>query len=168
MPEKKVQTEKAKTTVVGKPVVKKTVAETTAVVTKTKSAVTKAASVKTTSTKASPAKSTTPKEKKVAVAIPDVKASEVKATPVIVTPKVVPETGQTAGKSNTKKIATGTMLTITLIKSGIGYSKRHKATLRALGLRRLNQTITQVDSLSLRGMLAKVDHLVRIEEQVKK
>ena len=54
---------------------------------------------------------------------------------------------------------------ITLIKSGIGYSKRHKATLRALGLRRLHQTVEHADTLTLRGMLAKVDHLVEVEEK---
>lgn len=57
-------------------------------------------------------------------------------------------------------------LRITLVKSGIGYSVRHKATLRALGLRRMNQTVEQVDSPSLRGMLMKVNHLVVVEEQV--
>jgi large subunit ribosomal protein L30 len=57
-------------------------------------------------------------------------------------------------------------LRITLVKSGIGYSVRHKATLRALGLRRLHQTVEHVDSPSLRGMLSKVNHLVEVEEQV--
>jgi large subunit ribosomal protein L30 len=49
---------------------------------------------------------------------------------------------------------------ITLVKSAIGYSKRHKATIRALGLHRMNQTVEHVDSATLRGMLAKVNHLV--------
>ncbi|MBN2256432.1 MAG: 50S ribosomal protein L30 [Anaerolineaceae bacterium] len=71
-------------------------------------------------------------------------------------------------KSEKRKSDTGKLLNITLVKSGIGYSKRHKATLRALGFHRLNQTIQQVDSPSIRGMLAKVNHLVRIEEQVSK
>lgn len=57
-------------------------------------------------------------------------------------------------------------LKITLVKSAIGYSKVHKATLRALGFHKLHQTIEQVDTPALRGMLRKVDHLVRIEEQV--
>ena len=55
-------------------------------------------------------------------------------------------------------------LRITLLKSAIGYSVKHKATLRALGLRHLHQTIEQPDTLSLRGMLSKVNHLVKIEE----
>ena len=37
-------------------------------------------------------------------------------------------------------------LSITLVKSPLGYSKRHKGTVRALGLRRLNQTVEHVDS----------------------
>lgn len=57
-------------------------------------------------------------------------------------------------------------LRITYAKSAIGYSKNHKATIRALGLRRLNQTVEHVDSPTLRGMLLKVNHLVVIEEQV--
>jgi large subunit ribosomal protein L30 len=55
-------------------------------------------------------------------------------------------------------------LRITLVKSSIGYSKRQKATVRALGLRKMHQTVEQVDSPTLRGMLAKVQHLVRVEE----
>jgi len=42
---------------------------------------------------------------------------------------------------------------------------RHKETVRALGLHRLHQTVVQEDSPSLRGMLLKVNHLVRVEEQ---
>jgi large subunit ribosomal protein L30 len=57
-------------------------------------------------------------------------------------------------------------LRITLVKSAIGYSVRHKATVRALGLRKLHQTVVHVDSPTLRGMLSKVNHLVVIEEQV--
>lgn len=56
------------------------------------------------------------------------------------------------------------ILRITLVKSPIGYSKRHKDTVRALGLRRLHQTVEQVDTPSLRGMLYLVSHLVKVEE----
>jgi len=51
---------------------------------------------------------------------------------------------------------------ITLVKSPIGYSVRHKATVRALGLHRMHQTVEHVDSPTLRGMLAKVNHLVEV------
>ena len=54
---------------------------------------------------------------------------------------------------------------ITLVKSPIGYSKKQKQTIEALGLRRLNQTIEQVDSSALRGMVNKVNHLVEVEEE---
>lgn len=57
-------------------------------------------------------------------------------------------------------------LLITLVKSPIGYSERHKGTVRALGLRRMNQTVEHEDTPALRGMLRKVNHLVKIEEQV--
>jgi large subunit ribosomal protein L30 len=58
----------------------------------------------------------------------------------------------------------GKMLRITLVKSPIGNTKRHKATIRALGLHRMNQSVEHVDSPSLRGMLYKVNHLVKVEE----
>ena len=56
------------------------------------------------------------------------------------------------------------IIRITLVKSPIGYSKEHKATVRSLGLRRLHQTVEHVDSPTLRGMLYKVNHLVVVEE----
>ena len=53
---------------------------------------------------------------------------------------------------------------ITLLKSGIGYSKHHKATLKALGFHHLHETLVKVDGPELRGMLALVNHLIAIEE----
>ena len=58
----------------------------------------------------------------------------------------------------------GKALRVTLVKSPIGYNKTQKATVRALGLRRMNQTIEHKDSPALRGMLNKVSHLIKIEE----
>ena len=55
---------------------------------------------------------------------------------------------------------------ITLVKSPIGYSVRHKDTIRALGLRRMHQTVEHVDTPTLRGMLYKVSHLVEVVEEV--
>ncbi len=55
-------------------------------------------------------------------------------------------------------------LKITLTRSPIGETKRHKATIRALGLRRLGQSVEQADSPVVRGMLSKVAHLVTVEE----
>ncbi|MDZ4158288.1 MAG: 50S ribosomal protein L30 [Anaerolineaceae bacterium] len=57
---------------------------------------------------------------------------------------------------------------IKLVKSAIGYSERHKATLRALGLRRMNQIVEHADTPVLRGMLSKVNHLIKVEEQVER
>jgi len=53
---------------------------------------------------------------------------------------------------------------ITLTRSPIGYSKRQKGTVRALGLRRMNHTVEHEDSPVIRGMIAKVSHLVKVED----
>jgi len=55
-------------------------------------------------------------------------------------------------------------LKITQIKSPIGYKQKAKATLKALGLRKIHQTVEQVDSPVLRGMISRVDFLVKVEE----
>jgi large subunit ribosomal protein L30 len=55
-------------------------------------------------------------------------------------------------------------ITITLVKSGIGGTKRLNATLTGLGLTKLNKTVTRKDTPALRGMVRKVLHLVRIKE----
>lgn len=67
-----------------------------------------------------------------------------------------------------KKKATQKMVRITYVRSAIGYSVEHKATIRALGLRKLHQSVVHADTPVLRGMLRKVNHLVEIEEQVEK
>jgi large subunit ribosomal protein L30 len=56
-------------------------------------------------------------------------------------------------------------LLITWVKSGIGYGRDQKRTLKSLGLRRLNQQVTHDDSASVRGMIQKVRHLVKVEEE---
>ncbi|HEX9617970.1 MAG TPA: 50S ribosomal protein L30 [Anaerolineales bacterium] len=56
------------------------------------------------------------------------------------------------------------VLRVTLVRSPIGYSLRQKNTVRALGLRKMHQTVEHLDSPTLRGMLAKVRHLVFVEE----
>ncbi len=55
-------------------------------------------------------------------------------------------------------------LHITLVKSSIGYASGQKKTLKALGFHRLHQTVVHSDSASIRGMINKVRHLVRVEE----
>ena len=56
-------------------------------------------------------------------------------------------------------------LRISWIKSSIGYDKVQKRTLKALGFRRLNQTVTHSDCASIRGMINKVRHLIKVEEE---
>jgi large subunit ribosomal protein L30 len=53
---------------------------------------------------------------------------------------------------------------ITLLRSAIGFPVEQKATLKALGLHHLNQTVEHQDTPTMRGMLTKVIHLIRIEE----
>jgi large subunit ribosomal protein L30 len=63
-----------------------------------------------------------------------------------------------------KKNSGGATVRVTLVKSPIGFTTNQKATVRALGLRRLHQTIEHKDTPALRGMLNKVIHLLKIEE----
>ena len=58
----------------------------------------------------------------------------------------------------------GATLRVTYTKSAIGYPKDQKDTIKALGFRRMNQTIERADNAALRGMLHKVQHLISIEE----
>ena len=53
---------------------------------------------------------------------------------------------------------------VTLVRSPIGYTKDQRATARALGLRRLHQTVEHKDTPTLRGMIQKIVHLVQIEK----
>jgi|TARA_B110000240_G_scaffold62606_2_gene71300 large subunit ribosomal protein L30 len=53
---------------------------------------------------------------------------------------------------------------ITQIKSRIGYSKKAKATLDALGLRRMNKTVVLDLNDAINGMVKKIDYLVKVEE----
>tara|TARA_B000000460_G_C21489202_1_gene380786 strand:+ start:521 stop:709 length:189 start_codon:yes stop_codon:yes gene_type:complete len=53
---------------------------------------------------------------------------------------------------------------ITQIKSPIGYKKKAKMTLKALGLHKMHQSVEQVDSPVSRGMIKQVNYLVKVEE----
>lgn len=55
------------------------------------------------------------------------------------------------------------MLKITLKRSPIGYSETQRRTVRALGLRKLHQSVYHRDDPSIRGMISKVVHLVEVE-----
>ena len=54
-------------------------------------------------------------------------------------------------------------ITVKLVKSPIGYDRRQRATLKGLGLRRMQHTVQVEDTPSVRGMIEKVKHLVEVE-----
>jgi large subunit ribosomal protein L30 len=56
------------------------------------------------------------------------------------------------------------VLKVTLVRSPIGFPQPQKDTVRALGLRRMHQTVEHPDTPSVRGMLAKIVHMIRVEE----
>lgn len=53
---------------------------------------------------------------------------------------------------------------ITQVKSAINRTQRQKRTLEALGFRKLNQTVEHEDTVTIRGMIEKVSHMVKVEE----
>jgi large subunit ribosomal protein L30 len=58
------------------------------------------------------------------------------------------------------------MIRVRQVRSGIGTKPKHRATLRALGLRRIGQENLLPDRPEIRGMIARVPHLVEVEENV--
>jgi large subunit ribosomal protein L30 len=60
--------------------------------------------------------------------------------------------------SNDKK------LSVTLVKSGTGRLPAHCATLRGLGLKKINQTVVLEDTKPIRGMINKISYLLRVEQ----
>ena len=55
-------------------------------------------------------------------------------------------------------------LKVTLVKSPIGAIPKHRKTVEALGLRKLNKTVEMPDNEAVRGMIRQVAHLVKVEE----
>lgn len=55
-------------------------------------------------------------------------------------------------------------LRVTYVRSAIGYKDDQKRTVRALGLRKLSDSVVLPDNPAVRGMVFKVEHLVRVEE----
>ncbi|MCF2669092.1 MULTISPECIES: 50S ribosomal protein L30 [Lachnospiraceae] len=55
-------------------------------------------------------------------------------------------------------------LKVTLVKSTIGAVPKHKKTVEALGLRKVNKTVELPDNAATRGMIKQVQHLVKVEE----
>ncbi len=68
-----------------------------------------------------------------------------------------------AGRT-TKKDASGAQLRVTQTRSSIGSKPKHRGTLRALGLRGIGQSNELPDRPEIRGMIARVPHLVNVEE----
>lgn len=58
----------------------------------------------------------------------------------------------------------GGVIKIQYYRSSIGYSKKQKAMVKSLGLTKLNQTVERPDTASMRGVVAKIPHLLRIVE----
>jgi large subunit ribosomal protein L30 len=63
-----------------------------------------------------------------------------------------------------KRSTAAKVIRVTLVRSPIGHPRNQKATVRALGLRRMHQTVEHADTPALRGMLTKVSHLLKVEE----
>ncbi|GFI70164.1 50S ribosomal protein L30 [Lachnospiraceae bacterium] len=56
------------------------------------------------------------------------------------------------------------MLKITLVKSPIGAVPKHRATVTAMGLRKLNKSIILPDNAATRGQIQQISHLIKVEE----
>ncbi len=63
-----------------------------------------------------------------------------------------------------EKKVTDKKLKITLVKSTIGQVPKSRATIEAMGLRKLNQTVELPDNASTRGQIQRVRHMVKVEE----
>ena len=67
----------------------------------------------------------------------------------------------------TKKETAGAQLRVTQTRSSIGTKPKHRGTLRALGLRGIGQSNELPDRPEIRGMIARVPHLISVEEVAK-
>lgn len=63
-----------------------------------------------------------------------------------------------------KEQESGGTIRIQYYRSTIGYSKKQKAIVKSLGITKLNQTVERPDNASMRGIVAKVPHILRIVE----
>lgn len=63
-----------------------------------------------------------------------------------------------------EKIKKNIDIAVKLVKSGIGKSKDQKETIKGLGFKRLNQTVTLKDTPCVRGMVDKISHLVKVQQ----
>ena len=70
-----------------------------------------------------------------------------------------------ATKTKARDKATAKSIKVTLIKSRHGRTRGHSECLSGLGLRRVNQSVSVIDSPATRGMINKVGYLLRVEER---
>jgi large subunit ribosomal protein L30 len=77
------------------------------------------------------------------------------------TAKKAPARKETAGKQVVAK--TGKKVRVTLVRGLIGTRESHRATVRGLGLRRINHTVELEDTPAVRGMINKVSYLLKCE-----
>ena len=107
--------------------------------------------------KAAPKKTVSKKSSTKTVAAKKAPAKKV-ATQKVSTKTVV------AKKAPAKKVATKkTTLSVTLIKSFYGRLPKHRATVKGLGLKRINHTVELQDTPQVRGMINKVSYLLKVE-----
>ncbi|MFC1720242.1 50S ribosomal protein L30 [Pseudomonadota bacterium] len=63
-----------------------------------------------------------------------------------------------------KAKAKAKQIKVTLVRSPIGFQPKHRECVRGLGLKRMNQTVVLEDTPSIRGMVNRVEYMVRVEE----
>jgi large subunit ribosomal protein L30 len=61
-------------------------------------------------------------------------------------------------------MAKNKQIKVTLVRSPIGFQPKHRECVRGLGLKRMHQTVVLEDTSAIRGMVNKIDYMVRVEE----
>ncbi|MGI8492807.1 MAG: 50S ribosomal protein L30 [Acidimicrobiales bacterium] len=123
---------------------------------------TKAAPTKAATTKAAPTKAATTKAAATKAAPTKAAATKAAATKAATTKAAATKAAATKA-ATTKAPAAGPRLRVVQVRSGIGTKPKHRGTLRALGLRGIGQANVLPDRPEIRGMIARVPHLVSVE-----
>ncbi len=90
-------------------------------------------------------------------------AEEKKVATKKVSVKKAPVKKAVAKKTPVKKATTKNTVSVTLVKSFYGRLPTHRATIKGLGLKRINHTVELVDTPEVRGMINKVSYLLKVE-----
>ncbi|NYT28395.1 MAG: 50S ribosomal protein L30 [Candidatus Thiodubiliella endoseptemdiera] len=90
-------------------------------------------------------------------------AEEKKVATKKVSVKKAPVKKAVAKKTPVKKATTKNTVSVTLVKSFHGRLPTHRATIKGLGLKRINHTVELVDTPEVRGMINKVSYLLKVE-----